>query len=65
MKGYVQIQTNLGSMNFIIHTDLVLRTAENFLELAESGYYNNTQFHRIVKNFCLQGGDPTGTGSGG
>lgn len=61
----MQIQTNLGSMNFIIHTDLVLRTAENFLELAESGYYNNTQFHRIAKNFCLQGGDPTGTGSGG
>lgn len=33
--------------------------------MSESGYYNNTSFHRLVKNFCLQGGDPTGTGSGG
>lgn len=65
MKGYVQIMTNLGNMNFIIHADLVPKTAQNFLQLAESGYYNGTNFHRLVKNFCLQGGDPSGTGSGG
>lgn len=65
MKGYVQITTNLGSMNFLIHCDLTPLTSENFMQLAESGYFNNTQFHRLVKNFCLQGGDPTGTGSGG
>ena len=65
MKGYIQITTNLGSMNFLIHCDLTPLTSENFMQLAESGYFNNTQFHRLVKNFCLQGGDPTGTGSGG
>lgn len=65
MKGYVQIMTNLGNMNFLIHSDLATKASENFIELAENGYFNNTKFHRLVKNFCLQGGDPTGTGSGG
>ena len=65
MKGYIQIQTNLGNMNFLIHADCVPRTAQNFLELAESGYYDGVVFHRLVRDFCLQGGDPTGTGSGG
>lgn len=52
-------------MNFMIHCDLVPKTAENFMELAEFGYYDNTHFHRLVKNFCLQGGDPSETGAGG
>ena len=65
MKGFVQICTNLGNMNFLIHADYVPRTAENFVELAESGYFDGTRFHRLVKDFCLQGGDPSGTGTGG
>ena len=44
---------------------MVPKTSENFIELAESGYYDGTEFHRLVKDFCLQGGDPSGTGSGG
>lgn len=40
-------------------------TVENFMTLAESGFYNGVTFHRIVPGFCLQGGDPTGTGTGG
>jgi cyclophilin family peptidyl-prolyl cis-trans isomerase len=40
-------------------------TVNNFVCLAEDGYYNNTPFHRIVSGFVIQGGDPTGTGSGG
>ena len=40
-------------------------TVNNFVCLAEDGYFNNTPFHRIVKGFVIQGGDPTGTGSGG
>ena len=64
-KGYAKIITNHGALNILIHADLVPKTAENFLELCQSGYYNNTIFHRLVKNFCIQGGDPTGTGMGG
>lgn len=65
MKAFVQMQTNLGNMNFLIHAYLVPKTAENFIELTEAGYYDGVKFHRLVHNFCLQGGDPEGTGSGG
>ncbi|GBO31436.1 Peptidyl-prolyl cis-trans isomerase-like 2, partial [Araneus ventricosus] len=41
------------------------KTCENFIKLSKSGYYENTIFHRSIKNFMIQGGDPTGTGSGG
>lgn len=44
---------------------MVPKTCENFLILAEAGYYNGTVFHRSIKNFMVQGGDPTGTGKGG
>lgn len=40
-------------------------TVDNFCKLAESGYYNNTTFHRVIPDFVIQGGDPTGTGAGG
>ena len=65
IKGYVRINTNFGSINLLLHCDLAPKTCENFIELCESGYYNNTIFHRLVKNFILQGGDPTGSGKGG
>ena len=45
--------------------DIVPRTAENFLGLAAKGYYDGTIFHRNIRNFMIQGGDPTGTGKGG
>lgn len=48
-----------------IFCDLVPKAAFNFLALAGSGYYNNTLFHRNIKGFMVQGGDPTGTGKGG
>ncbi len=41
------------------------RTTKNFLALAAKGYYNDTVFHRNIKGFIIQGGDPTGTGKGG
>lgn len=59
------MQTNLGNWNILVHIDLVPKTSENFIELVEQGYYDGSSFHRLVKDFCLQGGDPTGTGSGG
>ena len=46
-------------------TPNVFRTCENFLTHCSSGYYNNTQFHRSIRHFMVQGGDPEGTGSGG
>lgn len=65
LKGEVLMVTNLGNFSLLIHADLVPKTSENFIELSENGYYNGLAFHRLVKDFCLQGGDPTGTGSGG
>ena len=65
MKGLVQMATNMGNFNILVHCDLVPKTGENFIQLTEKGYYDGTEFHRLVKDFCLQGGDPTGTGSGG
>eukprot|EP00891_Asterochloris_glomerata_P001498 jgi/Astpho2/1498/fgenesh1_pm.00026_%23_13_t len=64
-KGYLRLHTNLGDLNLELHCDIAPRTCENFILLAESGYYTGTKFHRLIKNFMIQGGDPTGTGSGG
>jgi len=59
------LHTSLGDLKIELHCDLTPQTAKNFLALAASGYYNNTIFHRNIKNFIIQGGDPTGTGKGG
>ncbi|DBA73330.1 hypothetical protein WJX77_001957 [Trebouxia sp. C0004] len=64
-KGYMRLHTNLGDLNLELHCDLAPRTCENFFVLSEGGYYTNTIFHRSIKNFMIQGGDPTGTGTGG
>jgi peptidyl-prolyl cis-trans isomerase-like 3 len=47
------------------HCDQVPQASYNFLALSASGYYNDTKFHRNIKGFMVQGGDPTGTGKGG
>lgn len=64
-KGYVRIHTNLGDLNVEVHADIVPRTSESFLALCDMGYYDNVPFHRSIRNFMVQGGDPTGTGKGG
>ncbi len=64
-KGYARLSTSLGDLNLELHADVAPRACENFLALAESGYYDGTVFHRIIKSFMAQGGDPTGTGNGG
>jgi peptidyl-prolyl cis-trans isomerase-like 3 len=61
----VTLHTNHGDVKIELFCDSVPRTAFNFLALAASGYYDGTLFHRNVKGFMLQGGDPTGTGKGG
>eukprot|EP00413_Alexandrium_margalefii_P023374 CAMPEP_0204566682 /NCGR_PEP_ID=MMETSP0661-20131031/36180_1 /ASSEMBLY_ACC=CAM_ASM_000606 /TAXON_ID=109239 /ORGANISM="Alexandrium margalefi, Strain AMGDE01CS-322" /LENGTH=548 /DNA_ID=CAMNT_0051574543 /DNA_START=61 /DNA_END=1707 /DNA_ORIENTATION=+ len=65
LKGYVRIVTSEGMLNVELHTDIVPRTTDNFLRLCEKDYYENTPFHRLIRNFMMQGGDPTGTGKGG
>lgn len=64
-KGYVRMHTSHGDLNIELHCDITPRTCENFLTLCERGYYDNVVFHRSIKNFMIQGGDPTGTGRGG
>jgi cyclophilin family peptidyl-prolyl cis-trans isomerase len=59
------LQTNKGSIEAEFFPQDAPVTVNNFVCLAEDGYFDNTPFHRIVKGFVIQGGDPTGTGSGG
>ncbi|CAK4659085.1 hypothetical protein LEN26_005537 [Aphanomyces euteiches] len=64
-KGYVRLNTNFGAINLEVDCDMVPRTCDNFLGLCAKGYYNGTIFHRIIRGFMMQGGDPSGTGTGG
>jgi cyclophilin family peptidyl-prolyl cis-trans isomerase len=59
------IQTNHGTIRFELLEEAAPKTTENFITLAERGYYNGIIFHRVIKGFMIQGGDPTGTGRGG
>ncbi|HEV8696493.1 MAG TPA: peptidylprolyl isomerase [Candidatus Limnocylindrales bacterium] len=59
------IATALGSMTLKIEADLSPIAAGNFVALAGCGYYDGVVFHRVVPGFVIQGGDPTGTGTGG
>jgi len=65
IKGYARISTNLGNINVELHTDWAPKAVYNFIKLAKKDYYNGTVFHRNIRNFMIQGGDPTGTGRGG
>jgi cyclophilin family peptidyl-prolyl cis-trans isomerase len=64
-RPLVTLHTNHGDITLEIASDLVPETAKNFIELARRGYYNGTIFHRVIRDFMIQGGDPTGTGRGG
>lgn len=59
------IETNLGTIKIQFRPDKAPGHVENFCKLAESGYYDGTIFHRVIKGFMIQGGDPNGTGTGG
>ena len=59
------IQTTMGTIELELFTDKAVKTAQNFVGLAETKYYNGIIFHRVINNFMIQGGDPAGTGSGG
>ncbi|KAH8653517.1 peptidyl-prolyl cis-trans isomerase cyp8 [Xylariales sp. PMI_506] len=64
-KGYARIETNLGDLNIELAPEFAPKAVWNFVRLAQTGYYKDVAFHRNIKNFMIQGGDPTGTGRGG
>src|SRR5918996_1684237 len=59
------VRTNHGTIRLELLEEDAPKTSENFMTLAERGYYNGVIFHRVIKGFMIQGGDPTGTGRGG
>lgn len=59
------IKTSLGEVKVQLFAKLAPKTVKNFVELAKKGYYNGVLFHRVIPDFMIQGGDPTGTGRGG
>ncbi|MFV1995573.1 MAG: peptidylprolyl isomerase [Verrucomicrobiales bacterium] len=61
----IVIKTSRGDIEGTIFASKVPLTAANFLNLAKRGYYDGIVFHRVIPNFMIQGGDPTGTGRGG
>src|SRR6476619_5250391 len=59
------IETNKGTFGFELYDDDAPIAVANFKKLVESGYYDGLSFHRVIPNFMVQTGDPTGTGAGG
>ena len=64
-KGYARMSTSLGDLNIELLPEHAPKAVWNFVKLARKGYYKNTIFHRNIKGFMIQGGDPSGTGRGG
>ena len=65
-KSYAaRFKTERGDIVVELYADRVPLTVENFVNLARAGFYDGTTFHRVIKGFMAQGGDPTGTGTGG
>ncbi|HEY7631138.1 MAG TPA: peptidylprolyl isomerase [Thermoleophilaceae bacterium] len=59
------MHTNHGAIELELHDEDAPKTVENFRKLASDGFYDGVIFHRVIKDFMIQGGDPTGTGTGG
>ena len=65
MDYTITIKTNKGDMEFKTYAQEAPNTVENFVKLANKGFYDGVIFHRVIDGFMIQGGDPTGTGRGG
>lgn len=61
----VTLKTSLGEIELMFFPEQAPKTCENFLTHVKNGYYNGLKFHRVIPDFMIQGGDPTGTGRGG
>jgi peptidyl-prolyl cis-trans isomerase-like 1 len=64
-QPYAIIETSMGTIEAELFEKAVPKTVKNFVGLAEKQYYDSVTFHRVIDNFMIQGGDPTGTGRGG
>jgi peptidyl-prolyl cis-trans isomerase B (cyclophilin B) len=60
-----EMQTNKGLIELELYPQHAPKTVNNFVFLARAGFYDGVRFHRVISNFVIQGGDPTGTGGGG
>ncbi len=65
MTVKIRIDTEYGPISADLWSDDAINTVKNFVTLAQSGYFDGHTFHRVVDDFVIQGGDPTGTGRGG
>jgi len=61
----VRLETTMGDVTIELFEDTMPLTAGNFRKLVEKGFYDGVVFHRVIPDFMIQGGDPTGTGRGG
>jgi len=64
-KPVVVLETTQGNIELVLYQDKAPKASENFLGLVKQGYYDGIIFHRVIKQFMIQCGDPTGTGRGG
>jgi peptidyl-prolyl cis-trans isomerase B (cyclophilin B) len=62
---HVKMETNRGTIELELYAKQAPLTVNNFVFLAREGFYDGVKFHRVINNFMIQGGDPTGTGAGG
>ena len=62
---FVTLKTTQGDIKLKLFPKIAPKACENFVKLVEKGYYNGIIFHRVIKDFMIQGGDPTGSGCGG
>lgn len=65
MNPLVTVHTNQGDFTLELFPEVAPKTVENFITHAKNGYYDGVIFHRVIEDFMIQGGDPTGTGMGG
>lgn len=65
MSHSITLKTTMGDIRFLTYDADAPKAVENFISLAQKGYYNSVIFHRVIDGFMIQGGDPTGAGTGG
>jgi len=65
MNRHAVMETNMGTIEIELYEDKAPLTTKNFIDLIEKGFYDGIKFHRVIEGFMIQGGDPSGDGTGG